>query len=77
MLNLSWYTLMRPSCQYRSAHRPWEVGKQRGLPVKGLKREFQRDRICSRRPGCSGDPQLGWSYGGGNVVLIQPHGYLL
>ena len=26
---------------------------------------------------CSGDPQLGWSYGEGNLGLIRPHGYLV
>ena len=32
--------------------------------------------ICSRRLACSGDPQLGWSYGGGYPRLNRPHGYL-
>ena len=35
-LSLSWHTLSRPSCLHRSAHRSWEVRKQRGLRVKGL-----------------------------------------
>ena len=30
------HTLSRPSYQHKSAHRPWEVRKQRGLRVKGL-----------------------------------------
>ena len=33
--------------------------------------------ICSRRPACSGDPELRWSYGGGHPGLNQPHGYLV
>ena len=36
----------------------------------------ERKGICSRRPACSCDPQLGWSYGGGNLGLIRPRGYL-
>ena len=39
--NLSWYTLIMSSCQHNSAHRPWEVRKQRGLRVKGLNFESQ------------------------------------
>ena len=41
VLNLSWYTLMRSSCQHNSAHHPWEVRKQRGSRVKGLNCESQ------------------------------------
>ena len=26
---------------------------------------------------CFGDPQLGWSYGGGNLGVVRPHGYLV
>ena len=74
---MSWYTLIGPSYQHKSAHPLWEVGKQRGLRVKGLNSDFRRDGTCSRRPACSGDPQLGWSYGGGNLGLIRPHGYLV
>ena len=33
--------------------------------------------ICSRRPACSVDPQLRWSYGGGHPRLNRPHGYLV
>ena len=36
-------TLSRPSYQHKSAHRPWEVRKQRGLRVKGLNCESQSD----------------------------------
>ena len=36
-LNLSWYTLIRSSCQKKSAHRPWEVRGQWGLRVKGVR----------------------------------------
>ena len=32
--NMSWYTLMRSSCQHNSAHRPYEVRKQ-GVASKG------------------------------------------
>ena len=59
VLYLSWYTLIRFSCQHNSAHRPWEVRKQRGLRVKGLNCEFPfGGGICLRKPACSGDPQL-------------------
>ena len=74
---MSWHTLSRPSCQQKSAHRSWEVKKQRELRVKFPKCQVKRDGICSRRPGCSGDPQLGLSYGRGNLGLIGPHGYLV
>ena len=77
MLSLPWQTLSRPSGQHKSAHWPWEVGEQRGLLVNGLNGEFQRKGICSSRPAASGDPQLGWSYGGGHLGLIQPLGYLV
>ena len=33
--------------------------------------------ICSRRPPCSGDPQLRWSYGSWQPGLNRPHGYLV
>ena len=32
---------------------------------------------CSRRPSWSGDPQLGWSYGGWHPGLNQPQRYLV
>ena len=65
------------SCQHKSAHPPLEVREQRGLRVKGLNCEFRREGICSRRPACSGDLQLGWSYGGGQPGLIRLHGSLV
>ena len=74
---MSWHTLSRPSCQHKSAHRPWEAREQWGLLVEGLNCGFQRDGICSRRPLCSGDPQLGWSYGGGTPGPIRSHGDLV
>ena len=77
MLKLSWHTLSRASRQYEGAHSPCEVIKQRGMRVKGLNCELRRDRICARRPASSGDPQFGWSYGGGNLGLIRLHGYLV
>ena len=77
VLNLSSYTLIRSSCQHKSAHRPWEVRRHRGLRVKGLNCEFQWEGICSRRPACSGDPQLRWSYEGGHPGLNRPSEYLV
>ena len=56
---------------------PGRLEKKRGLRVKGLTCEFRGDRKCSRRPACSGDQQFGCSYGGGNLGLIRPHGYLV
>ena len=77
VLSLSWHALSRPGCQHKTAHRPSEVRKQRGLRVMGLKCEFLREGMCSHRPACSGDPQLGWSYGDGHPRLIRSHGYLV
>ena len=48
-----------------------------GLRVKGPTCEFRMHGACSRRPACSGDRPLGWSYGGGNRGLNLPHGYLV
>ena len=73
---LSWYTLIRPTCQHMSAERPWEVRKQRGRRIKCLS-ELRRDGTCSRRPACSGDPQSGCLYGGGNLRLNGLHWYLV
>ena len=33
--------------------------------------------VCSRRPACSGDPKLRWSYGGGQPGLSRLDGYLV
>ena len=41
VLSLPWHTLSRPSCLHKSADRPGEVRKQRGLRVKGLNCESQ------------------------------------
>ena len=41
---MSWQPLSRPSCQHKSAQRPWEVTKQRGLRVKGLNCDCQSER---------------------------------
>ena len=73
---LSLYTLFRRNCQ-QNPDDPWEVRKQRGLRAKGINCEFSRNGTCSCKPACSGDPQLSWSYGGGNLGLNRLYGYLV
>ena len=77
VLNLSWHTLSRPSCQHKSAHRSGRLENRGGCEQRASTVSLNLRGLCPLGPAFSGDPELRWSYGDGHPGLNQPHGCLV